>query len=102
MQVIFNCIREASHVSRVHNVAVILWLQIVAHVMLFHMLHILHCYISTFQIVCTVPNMAAFCSSLMSCFPGMLLRYFVNDSETLPVASVSLLFLHSTNAVFPL
>jgi hypothetical protein len=25
---------------------------------------------------------------LMSCFPGMLLRYFLNDSEMVPVAPV--------------
>ena len=28
------------------------------------------------QRVCAVPNMAVFCSSLMSCFPSMLLGYF--------------------------
>ena len=26
-----------------------------------------------------VPNMAVFCSSLTSCFPGTLLTYFLND-----------------------
>ena len=87
MQVNYNCIPESSHVSRVHNAA-ILWLQIVAHVMLLHILHVLYFYIITFQIACAVRNMAVFCSSLMSCFPGMLLRYLVNDSETLPVVPV--------------
>ena len=33
-----------------------------------------------------VPNMAVFWSSLISCFPGMLLTYFLNDSEIVPVA----------------
>jgi hypothetical protein len=28
-----------------------------------------------------VPNMAVFCSSLTSCFPGMLLTYFLNGIE---------------------
>ena len=28
--------------------------------------------------------MAVVCSSLMSCFPGMLLRYCLNDSEMIP------------------
>ena len=28
-----------------------------------------------------VSNMAVFCSSLISCFPGMLLRYFLNDFD---------------------
>ena len=30
--------------------------------------------------------MAVFCSSLTSCFPGMLLTYFLNDFEIVPVA----------------
>jgi hypothetical protein len=33
-----------------------------------------------------VPNMAVFCSSLISCFPGMLLRYCLNDFVIVPVA----------------
>jgi hypothetical protein len=28
--------------------------------------------------MCAVPNMAVFCSSLTSWFPGMLLMYFLN------------------------
>jgi len=31
--------------------------------------------------MCTVPNMAVVSSSLISSFPGMLLRYFMNDLE---------------------
>ena len=31
--------------------------------------------------MCAVPNMAVFCSSLTSCFPGMLLTYFLNAFE---------------------
>ena len=38
--------------------------------------------------MCAVPNMAVFCSSLTSCFPGMLLKYFLNDFEIAPVASI--------------
>ena len=38
--------------------------------------------------MCAVPNMAVFCSSLTSCFPGMLLTYFLNDFETVPVAPI--------------
>ena len=30
--------------------------------------------------------MAVFCISLISCFPGTLLRYFLNDFEMVPVA----------------
>ena len=36
--------------------------------------------------MCAVPNMAVFCSSLTSCFPGVLLRYFLNVFEIVPVA----------------
>jgi len=35
-------------------------------------LNLLYFYISTFRSMCAVPNMAVFCSSLTSCFPGML------------------------------
>jgi len=32
--------------------------------------------------------MAVFCSSLTSWFPGMLLTYFLNDLEIVPVAPI--------------
>jgi len=48
----------------------------------------LHLYVSTFQSTCAVPNMAVFRSSLTSWFPGMLLTYFLNDSEMVPVAPI--------------
>ena len=38
--------------------------------------------------MCAVPNMAVFGSSLTSWFPGMLLTYFLNDFEMVPVASI--------------
>ena len=47
---------------------------------------LLYFYISTFRIMCAVPNMAVFCSSLTSWFPAMLLTYFMNDFEIVPVA----------------
>jgi len=49
-------------------------------------LNLLYFYNSTFRSTCAVPNIAVFCSSLSSCFPGMLLTYFLNDFETVPVA----------------
>ena len=52
------------------------------------MLNLLHFHISTFRSVCAVPNMAVFCSSLISCFPGMLLSYFLNDFEMVQVAPI--------------
>jgi len=44
-------------------------------------LNLLYFYISTFRSMCAVPSMAVFCSSLTSCFLGMLLTYFLNDFE---------------------
>ena len=38
--------------------------------------------------MCAVPNMDVFCSSLTSRFPGMLLTYFLNGFEIVPVASI--------------
>jgi hypothetical protein len=37
----------------------------------------LYLYISPFQSMCAVPNMAVFCSSLTSWFPGMLLTFII-------------------------
>ena len=38
--------------------------------------------------MCAVSNKAAFCGSFISCFPGMWLRYFLNDFERVPVDPV--------------
>jgi hypothetical protein len=35
-----------------------------------------------------VPNIAVFCSSLTSWFPGIVLTYFLNDFEMVPVAPI--------------
>jgi len=45
-------------------------------------------YVSTFRSMCAVPNMAVFCSSLTSWFPGISLIYFLNDLEIVPVAPI--------------
>ena len=58
----------------------------------------LYLYISTSRSKCAVPNMAAFCSSLMY-FAGILPRVFLNDFEMVIVTGVTL-FLLSTFAVF--
>ena len=50
------------------------------------MKYVLYFYISTFLSVCAVPNMAVFYSSIISCFPGMFLRYCLSDFEMVPVA----------------
>jgi len=38
--------------------------------------------------MCTVPNMAVFSSSLISCSPGMLLRYCLSDFEMVPITHI--------------
>jgi hypothetical protein len=43
------------------------------------MKYILNFYISTFRSTYTVPSMAVFCISLISCFPGMLLSCRLSD-----------------------
>jgi len=48
----------------------------------------LYLYVSTFRSMCAVPNMAVFCISLTSWFPGMLLTYFLNYFEMVPVAPI--------------
>ena len=91
MQCIHNYVRETNHVSWVQ-----FWdrplLKFMLLVMLFPLLNILYLYsyIRTVRSVCTVPHVAVFCSSLKSCFPDMLLRYFLNDSEMTPVTSIEI------------
>jgi len=56
--------------------------------MLLLMLIILYFYISTFRSMCALPNMAVFCSSLISCFPGMLLGYYLYDFGMVPIVPI--------------
>jgi hypothetical protein len=56
------------------------------HVMRFPMIKALYFYISTFRSTCAAPTMDIFCSSLLSCFPGILVRYFLNGFEMVTVA----------------
>jgi len=87
-----------NHVPRGYIVAAILSLLLMVPLCLVPALVLLFFYVSTFRSMCAVPNMAVFCSSLTSWFHGMLLTYFLNDLEMVPVAPlllVSHLFLHS-------
>ena len=52
------------------------------------MINVLCLYISTFRIMCAVGNMATFCSFLISCSPGILLKYCVSGFEMVPAAPV--------------
>ena len=51
-------------------------------------LALLYFYVSTFRSMCAVPNMSVFCSSFTSWFPVMLLMYFLNDFEMVPVSLI--------------
>ena len=93
MQGIYTYIPETNYVPREHSVAAILFLLFMVLLSLVSVLNLLYFYINTFRSMCAVPNMAVFWSSLTSCFPGMLLTYFLNDIEIVPVATILLLLL---------
>ena len=80
-----TCIPETNYVPREYSVAAILLFLFIVLISLVSVLNLLHFYISTFRSMCAVPNMAVFCSSLTSWFPGMLLTYFLNVFEIVPV-----------------
>jgi hypothetical protein len=88
MQGIYTYIPETNYVPRDYSVAAILLLLFMVLISLVSVLNLLYFYISTFRSMCSVPNMAVFCSSLTSCFSGMLLAYFLNDFEIVTVAHI--------------
>ena len=88
MQGIYTYISETNYVPREYSVAAILLLLYMVLISLVPVLNLLYFYISTFRSMCAVPNIAVFCSSLTSCFPGMLFTYFLNDFEIVPVAPI--------------
>ena len=88
MQAIYTYIPETNCVPREYSVAAILLLLFMMLISLISVLNLLYFYVSTFRSMCAVPNMAVFWSSLTSCFPGMLLTYFLNDFEIVPVAPI--------------
>jgi hypothetical protein len=77
MQGIYTYIPETNHVPKQYNVAAILSLLFMVPISLAPALALMY-YISTFRSMCAVPNIAVFCSSLTSWFPGMVLTYFLN------------------------
>ena len=88
MQGIYTHIPETNYVPREYCVAAILLLLFMVLISLLAVLNLLYFYISTFRSMCAVPNMAVFCSSLTSWFPGLLLTYFLNVFEIVPVAPI--------------
>jgi hypothetical protein len=93
MQGIFTYIPETNNVPREYTVAAILLLLFMVPISLVPALVPLCFYVSILRSMCAVPSMAVFCSSLTSWFPGMLLTYFLNDFEIVPVAPNLLLLL---------
>ena len=95
---------QTNHISTVYSVAAVLYLQFVLHVMLFRQYNMFCTYTLALPAVCVLcPIWLFFCSSLISPFPGMLLRYCVSNFVTVPVAlllPVSLLLWLSTCAEF--
>jgi len=88
MRGIYNYIPETNYVPREYSVAAILLLLFMVFISLVSVLNLLYFYISTFRSMCAVPNMAVIWISLTSCFPVMLLTYFLNDFEIVPVAPI--------------
>ena len=86
MQDIYTYIPETNYVPREYSVAAILILLFMVLIPLVSVLNLLYFYISTFRSMCAVTNMDVFCSSFTSWFPGMLLTYFLNEFEIVPVA----------------
>jgi len=86
MQGIYTYISETNCVPRKYSVAAVLLLLFMVLISLVPVLNLLYFYISTFQSMCAVPNMAVLCTSLTSYFPGVLLTYFLNDFEIIPFA----------------
>jgi hypothetical protein len=70
--------------------------------MLFPMINVMYFYISTFQSMSALHNMAVICSFFMSCSPGVFVRYFLNEFQIMQLPLlllVSFLLLHSTCTV---
>ena len=88
MHGIYTYIPETNYIPREYSVAAILLLLFMVHISLFSVLNLLYFYISTFRSMCAVPNTVVFWSSLTSRYPGMLLTYFLNDFEIVPVAPI--------------
>jgi len=88
MQGIYTYTPDTNCVPTQYSVAAILLLLFMVLIPSVSVFNLLHLYISTSRSVCAVPNVAVCCSSFTSCFPGMLLTYFLNNFETAPVAPI--------------
>ena len=86
MQGVYTYIPETNRVPGEYSVSAILSLLFMVPMSLVPALALLYFYVSTFRSMYAVPNI--FCSSFTSWFPGMLLMYFLNDFEMVPVAPI--------------
>jgi len=77
MQDIYTYIPEENYVLREYSVAAILLLLFMVLISLISVLNLLYFYISIFRCMCTVPNMAVFCSLLLLLL--LLLVYVVSN-----------------------
>jgi len=77
MQCIYTYIPETNCVFREYSVAATLLLQFMVLISLVPVLNLLYFYISPFQSMCAVPNMAVFWSSLTSCFLGLVGTFII-------------------------
>jgi len=91
-QGIYTYIPETNFVPREYSVTTVLLLLFMVFISFVSVLNPLYFYISIFRSMCAVPNMAVFCSFMTSCFPGMLLTYFLKDFEIVPVAAIIIYF----------
>ena len=85
----YNYILEIKHASRVHGICCYPLGKLHSTYNAISPIVYFVLFISTFCTLCAVPNMKVFCRSPISYFPGMLLRYFVNNFEMVTVAPVS-------------
>ena len=93
MQAIYTYIPETNYVPREYSVATILLLLFMVPISLVSVLNLLYFYISTFRSMRAVSNMAVFCSSFTSWFPGKFLTYFLNDFEIVSVAPIIIIII---------
>ena len=88
MQGTYNYIPNTNHVSRVYSVAAVLNLQFVLHVMLLRSRNFCTFTLALPAVCVQCPIWLFFCNSLITCFPGTLLRYCLSDFEMVPVAPI--------------
>ena len=83
---------QRNYASKVYSDAAVVYLQFVLHVMLLCTWNMLWTFTLALSDVSAVPNVAVFCSSLISCLRGLLYRYCLKDFEMVPVNGATFAF----------